>query len=375
VRTWKVRFDLRIANDAPELVRAVAQADALAGVIRGLPIPPYLREHLNKLNIRRAVRGTTGIEGAEVTEEEVERILQAPPDRSVLPPSRSREEQEVRNAEKVAAYISASLRGNAAIPLTHSVIAEIHRLTTEGISYEHNEPGVYRSHAVDVGNYKPPRTRDEIVELMRQFIEWLLGPRAAALAPPVKAIAAHFYFVSIHPFGDGNGRTARAIESFLLYQARINALGFYSLSNFYYMNREAYIEHLDRARFSAGADLTEFISFAMQGLVVELEEVHREVLRAMSAVAFRDYAHHELMRVGKRGSKAGERMYQLLLGIGDPVSISAIRDGAHPLGRLYRRLNPITLSRDIKFLADLHLVIVEEGTVRANLDLMTHFTS
>ncbi len=365
--TWNVRFDLHMDADSPAVVQALARIDALAGVLRGLPVPPYLREQLDLLNIRRAVRGTTGIEGADVTEAEVANILAAAPDQRVLARGREREEQEVRNAARVMAYISDVLRQNPAKPMTEDSIAAIHRLTTENIAYDHNTPGVYRSHAVSAGSYVPPRTRDEVASLMRRLIEWLHSPATAALPPVVRAIAVHFYFISIHPFGDGNGRTARAIESYLLFQGRINVLGFYSLSNFYYAHRDEYVSHLDEVRFRSGNDLTPFVTFALDGLVTELAAVHAEVLQAMRTIAFRDYAHHELMLAGKRSTKAGERMYQLLAGIMDPVPIAAIRDGTHPLGRLYARLNPITLARDIAFLEQLRLVVVEDRHVRANL--------
>ena len=79
-----------------------------------------------------------------------------------------------------------------------------------------------------------------------------------------RAIAAHFYLVSIHPFGDGNGRTARAIESFLLYQAGVNAFGFYSLANFYYRERDRYVRELTDARFHHGGELTPFVLFGLE---------------------------------------------------------------------------------------------------------------
>ncbi|MBK9546926.1 MAG: Fic family protein [Dehalococcoidia bacterium] len=58
------------------------------------------------------------------------------------------------------------------------------------------------------------------------FVRWLNTPPASNWPPIARAIAAHFYFISVHPFGDGNGRTA-FVGGFLLYQAKVNALGFY----------------------------------------------------------------------------------------------------------------------------------------------------
>ena len=105
----------------------------------------------------RAVRGTTGIEGADLTEEEVGRILEEPHDKPVLPESRAREEQEARNAEAVMRFVANTTDEDERRPLTEEVIREVHRLTTAGIDYPNNEPGVYRSHAVQAGSHVPPR--------------------------------------------------------------------------------------------------------------------------------------------------------------------------------------------------------------------------
>ncbi len=368
--TWDVTFGMRIDVNSPHVVAAISQANAFARVNGSLPIPPDVRSHFDRLYIHRAVAGTTDIEGADVTEEEVARILQSEPGEPVLPRARAREEQEVRNAAAVMDYIADSLSSDPSLALTESVIRHIHELTTAGIDYAHNTPGEYRSHAVSAGTYVPPRTHDEVTSLMRQFVQWLHGGEARALPPIVRAVAAHFYFVSIHPFGDGNGRTARAVESFLLYQARINALGFYSLANFYYQHRDAYIDGLDYARFRSGNDLTPFVLFALRGLASELESATTDVLRSLTSIAYRDFAQKELIRTGKSSAKAGARLYELIAGLEEPVSLRSIRNGSHPLARLYWRLTPKTLTRDVDFLRDLGLVVVTDNQLRANLELM-----
>ena len=190
----------------------------------------------------------------------------------------------------------------------------------------------------------------------------------------MRAIVAHFYVVSIHPFGDGNGRTARAVESFLLYQGGINARGFYSLSNYYYRNRPMYVSLLDHVRFETNGDLTPFVRFALSGLVSELEAVHEEVLQEVTVIAFRDYARETLMTEGKMGTKPGERMYHFLLGLaGEPVSLTALRRGRHPLSQFYRGVTSKTLARDLNFLRSNGLIVIDGDEVRANLAVMKQF--
>lgn len=366
---WDVRFDLPIDVDSPDLVRLVAEAMALARVIRGVPIPPYVRDRLDRLNVLRAVRGTTGIEGSDLSEEEVQIVLDSDSSPALGRP-RAREEREVRNAATVMKQISRWLGDDPGLQLSQSLIAQLHTMITQGIDYDNNTPGVYRSHGVRAGSYVPPDEHSEIVRLMQEFEHWLHDPRIAQWPIIIRAVAAHFYFISIHPFGDGNGRTARAIESYLLYQAKVNVLGFYSLSNFYYRKRPEYIEALDAVRFRSGWTLTYFVKFALEGLVEELETVHSEVLESVGEIAFRDLANESLLHHHELAAKVRDRMYRLLLGVIQPARVADIRDGRHSLSMLYTNLSTKTLSRDIQFLRSEKLILESHGEIRANLGLM-----
>ena len=371
---WDVSFDLRVAVEDPGIVRTLANIEAMSAVIRDIPLPPPVQRRIDRLNILRAVRGTTGIEGTELTEDEVGRIMDASPGERVLPASRQRDEMEARNAERVMRYVADELRRDPGLPLTEELICTLHDLTTSGIDYENNEPGVYRSHLVRAGTYVPPTSREEIVHLMREFVRWFNEGPPQHWSAAVRAVVAHFYVVSIHPFGDGNGRTARAVESFLLYQGGINARGFYSLANYYYRLRDRYVALLDSVRFSGGRDLTPFVRFALDGLLSELQDVHKEILAEVKVIAFRDFAREALTLTGKLNTKGGQRMLNLLVGLTfGPVSLAALRRGMHPLSHLYGDLTPKTLSRDLKLLRSEELVVVEGDDLKANLDVMSQF--
>lgn len=358
------------------ILENVAQVHALARVIRGIPIPPYVQQRLDRLNILRAVRGTTGIEGTELSEEEVGLVVDSPPGGAPLGPGREREEQEVRNAEALMRYVGQYLEHNPTARVTEELILEFHRILTQGISYPHNEPGRYRSHSVVVGNYRPPPTGEEVRHLMTEFVRWFNTGMPTHWDPVIRAIVAHLYVVSIHPFGDGNGRTSRAVESFLLYKAGVNVRGYYSLSNYYYQNRPEYIDNLNRVREQGFFNLTPFVAFALKGLVQELEEVHREVLAEVRVLAYRDYARRTLADADKLGTPAGDRQLRFLTDLaGEPVSLRELRSGGHPLSRLYRNVTPRTLSRDINALKQQNLIIVVGDEIRANLELMTRFTA
>ena len=360
----------------PRILENVAQVHALARVIRGIPIPPYVQQRLDRLNIRRAVRGTTGIEGTELSETEVDLVVDSPPGDAPLGPGREREEQEVRNAEALMRYVGGYLEHNPTAPVTEDLILEFHRILTQNINYPHNEPGRYRNHSVVVGSYRPPPTGEEVRRLMTGFVRWFNTGLPTHWDPVLRAIAAHFYVVSIHPFGDGNGRTSRAVESFLLYKAGVNVRGYYSLSNYYYQNRPEYIANLNRVRTQGIFNLTPFVAFALQGLVDELTQVHAEVLAEVRIIAFRDYAREMLANSGRLATPAGQRQLNFLIGLSNgPLSLRELRSGRHTLSHLYRNVTTRTLTRDLNALKQENLITADGDEIRANLELMTRFTA
>ena len=133
--TWDVSFHMRLDTGSPRVVQAVARAHALAGVIRGIPVTPLVRSHFDSLNILRAVRGTTGIEGGDLSEPRpADVIAAAGDDAPVLPPRRARMEQEARNAHRAMVAIQHELTQHPDRALDEALIREIHRPETRTTS-------------------------------------------------------------------------------------------------------------------------------------------------------------------------------------------------------------------------------------------------
>ena len=372
---WDVHFALTVNSSRPSLIRSLAEVRAFAGVIQSIPLPPYIERRLHALNIMRAVRGTTGIEGTELSEEEVEAVIGTPEGTPVLSGDREREERETRNAHALMRYVEGVLRDGPALPLTESRVRRFHAILTDGIAYPNNEPGRYRAANVTAGDYRAPE-HTGVPTLMSGLISWLYEGSGRELDPIVRAVIAHFLLVSIHPFGDGNGRTSRAVESFLLYQAGVNARGFYSLANYYYQHRPEYVELLSYVRFASDPDVTPFVDFALKGLAAELREVHREVLASVRIFAFRDFARETLLNEGRLGTKTGERQLMFLFDlVGEEIPLRDLQHGAHPLARFYRGVGAKTLRRDMNYLRSLGLLVLEQGMLRANVEQMDRFTA
>ena len=371
---WNVNFDLMVNRDHRELIQDLALIKSLSRTIREIPVPPSVQARLHTLNIVRAVRGTTGIEGNELTEEEVSNVLKSDVASRVLPATRQREEREVRNANNLMRFVEQVLRTDPNLRLTERLICRFHEILTTGIDYEHNEPGRYRRLDVHVSSYQPPQY-EEIPGLMSEFVRWLDDDRGRSLDPVVRAVVAHFLLVSIHPFGDGNGRSSRAVESFLLYKAGVNVRGFYSLANYYYEHRSEYVRLLDEVRFRSDPDITPFVLFASKGLVNELEQIHAELLSQLTIVSFRDYAFEKMSMSGRLRTRAGLRQFMFLLELGDQrVALDALMTGSHSLAALYSDVGRRTVYRDVNLLVGLDLIIVEDGVVRAKTEVMGEFT-
>ena len=368
---WNVNFEMRLDQDSSDLVALIEVIHAIADLVSGLPLPPGVDRRLNALNIARAVAGTTGIEGSTLTVDEVEKILENPGQR-MLPPSRDREVDEARNAEAVMLYIARVSNSE----ITESLICKLHELTTKGIPYEGNVPGRYRSHQAIAGNYMPPGSNDEIRRLMDGFVSWInSGPRRRWDCI-VRAVVSHFFLVSIHPFGDGNGRTSRALESFVLYKGGVNVRGVYSLANFYYRNRAEYVRMLDYTRFRSNGDLTPFVLFALKGLREELDLVRGDVIRVMRSIAFRDYARQQIF--GPKGPalpRVAHRLLSMTLHLPDQGStIPEVIQLCLANIREYRRINERAIRRDIATLIELEVAVKRDNKVASNIELMDRYS-
>jgi cell filamentation protein, protein adenylyltransferase len=344
----------------------------MARLLRAIPLPPSDRAILDQINIARAVRGTTGIEGTQLSEAEAAEIVRARDAEPVLPESRERDEQEARNALEAMKFLAETIESGRNTPISEPLICKIHELTTKSVAYPENEPGVYRKHGVVAGSYSAPPYQ-EVQRLMAEFVQWLNEPPTSAWPPIVRALAAHFYFVSIHPFVDGNGRTGRAIESFVLYQAGLNVLGFYSLANYYYRQRGNYQEALNQARFRSKGNLTEFIKFGARGLVEEINGVHAEALQAGRRYAFREHARRTLRDTSLR-TDVRERLLDFLVKIGsETVGEAELYGRRHLLASMYAGKSVRMIRRDVTQLLELELLARDGHNLRANFGLMDQF--
>ncbi len=134
-------------------------------------------------------------------------------------------------------------------------------------------PGQTRRGPAEVGGYIAVPAGD-CDHLLRRLCDWVptldLG-RTEVDHAILRALVAHVYLVWIHPFGDGNGRTARLLEYELLLRGGVPRAAAHLLSNHYNQTRDEYERQLALAVGSRG-DLNSFATYAVKGLAAELAE-------------------------------------------------------------------------------------------------------
>lgn len=327
-----------------------------------MPILPALASKLESDLIRRAIFGTAAIEGNPLSEERVGEIIQEP----TLGGLRERAEQEIVNLKEAYKLYAVGLPGKGGKPLevTEALIRDINERVTRGIDLDRHSPGQYRNIDVRVGNvehggvYVPPKTLGDIRTLMPAFVEWLNSEELQKLPVAVRAALAHYHLALIHPFGDGNGRTARLLE------VAIMAHGGYKyvptmLSNYYYKHIDAYYIAFRNCEKSAAHDMTPFLSFFSEGLKECVLELQMTINSHIRLLALGD--HYLRLR---REKVLGQRHYDLLMILlqnpGKAVEPAILRTDPL-LAPLYRKTSEAAPRRDLRRLQGLSLLVPAEG--------------
>jgi Fic family protein len=216
--------------------------------------------------------------------------------------------------------------------------------------------------------------------LLERLCEWLNGkdftPPDEELRIPfalIKAIVAHVYLAWIHPFGDGNGRTARLVEFHVLFASGIPLPAAHLLSDHYNLTRTEYYRELAKASASGG-DLLPFIRYALRGF---LDGIRGQIARVRSQqmnVAWENYV-HDLFRKQKN-SPTQKRRRELVFDLTDHggwVDLPAISLLTPKLAREYATAGERTIQRDLNAVAKMGLILRRHGKVMANRQIIEAF--
>ena len=337
-----------------------------------LPILPQYADKLEKDIIRKSIHGTAGIEGNPLSEEEVKEILEKSDTQKLLKES-EREISNLQSAYKMFKEVGVNIDN---IQLSGNDIKGIHEMITQGLEKMDNKPGQFRNHEVIVGDkahggvYKPPKIGKDIEKLMFSFVKWIDSKEVITLDPIYRATLTHYHIGKIHPFGDGNGRTARLMEAMVLRSAGYKYAP-EMMSNFYYQNIDKYFILFHSTISDRNQDLTPFIDFVLNGMIWSLEQIQKKIATWVRARILKDYF------LDIRNDKSiTQRQYDLLMAFlsldVENFTFAAknlINDA--PFAALYRNVHNRAAIRDIDKMMKLgYLINTEEGLFKLNLEFL-----
>lgn len=267
---------------SPAVARALMAIEADRHAILELPVDVEMLASLRETARLMATHYSTQIEGNRLTQAQVQEALAG-----ARFPGLERDEREVKNyyraleeAERII------LRPDA---IAQKDIQHLHGLVMEGTAsampYRDGQ-NVIRDSASGGIVYMPPETQDVPV-LIAELVEWIQSETERGDLPaPIIAALAHYQFATIHPYYDGNGRTARLLTTLILHKAGYGLKGIYSLEEYYARNLNGYYAALavgpsHNYYFGrAGADCTGFVEYFCQGMAEAVAAVKSQAIRA-----------------------------------------------------------------------------------------------
>lgn len=363
IQTYKSGpFALSLNYDMPKIREKLIVAKSIYSSIRAIPILPQLLTQLEEELIKRSIFGTAAIEGNPLSEKEVGKVL----DEKKANKDLNQPERQISNLRNAYNTIRAIvIDPSKSIVLDEETIKKIHSIITTGVEEQNNDPGQYRNIEVKVGDaahggiYTPPKILDDIKPLMKEFMSWINSDALLSEDPAIRAALAHYYLALIHPFGNGNGRTARAIEALLLKGARIKFFVCVMLSNYYYKNIDDYFRAFSLAERNDTYDITPFLEFFLNGLISSFKEVRAKVFAWIRIQTLRDY--HRLLLSKKDISQRQYDLLAILIDTNETFELKELFE--KDLFRvIYREVSERTARRDVEELAEKKLIELNKDT-------------
>ena len=353
---------------------ALGEVAAMSRSISRVPLDPATATEFHRLYLAKGVLATTAIEGNTLSERQVREQIDGT---LALPPSQQYLGQEVNNVVDAYNELTRELEEYGEISLTVEKIGWMNSMVLRNLKVgNHVEPGRIRKTNVGVGSYRCPDWRDaeyllgRLCEMLNEFdIPKDSLNRNSYVFPILKAVFAHLYLAWIHPYGDGNGRTARLVEFAILMEAGLPQPVCHLLSNHYNLTRTDYYRQLDQAS-RVEKDIYGFVSYAISGLLDGLTILTEDIHRRQLEIAWINFVHEQFRNVKGVTARRRRSLALALAGVGEEVEVVALPNLSPELTLEYARMSRKTLIRDVSHLQR-HDLLVRNGTaVRAYCEHM-----
>lgn len=263
---------------SPVLAQKLVQIERLAAELRHASITPNVLAGLRETAQIHTVHYSTFIEGNRLTMAEVQTLLHE----GQAPAGRERDEGEVRGyyvgLNQISGWVEAKADlTEARLQRLHALVMAEGRQTTKYSPYREVQ-NVIRNASSGAITYLPPEAHD-VPELMADLCKWLNHEDTKNLPGPVVAGLLHYQYVTIHPYLDGNGRSARLLTTWQMHRSGYDLGGIYSLEEHYAKNLAAYYASLALGpshNYYFGrheADLTPWLEYFVDGVLKSFSTV------------------------------------------------------------------------------------------------------
>jgi len=290
-----------------EISKQLIETKSAVLSLRTIPYQRSWVDSLQQMELKREVAGTSRIEGADFTEGELDAALQETPEELL-----TRSQKQARAAVMTYRWI-AKIPDDR--PINCDLIYEIHQRIVTGADDDHCPPGQLRKQDENV-TFGMPRHRgveggDQCRKVFVRLTE-AIQREFPEHDPLIQALAAHYHLAAMHPFLDGNGRAARALEALMLQRAGLRDSCFIAMSNFYYDEKASYLTALSDVR-AKNHDLTPFLLLGLKGIETQSRRLLTEIQRHVSKELFRNLMYNLFKRLETpRKRVIAERQIEIL---------------------------------------------------------------
>jgi Fic family protein len=268
----------------PKINNSLVEIERVRGFLDAIKLKDEWFLNMQKEALILESHYSTHIEGTALSLEQAKSILEGKDVKGI----NIDDKKELLNYKKAMDFISKYLGKED--PVREGIIRELHKITVSGVRGGQAEPGNYRKAQNYVVNsrtrevvYTPPPSL-EVPHLMREFVEWL--SKTENVSSILVAGIAQFQFVHIHPFLDGNGRTARLLSTLILYKTGYDFKRLFTISEYYDKDRPAYYKAIQSVRRN-NMDMTAWLEYFVEGLksqMVEIQEKGKKIISAENII-------------------------------------------------------------------------------------------
>ncbi|MCZ6805033.1 MAG: Fic family protein [Proteobacteria bacterium] len=280
----------------PTLTKVLMDIEASRQAVSAWPITAHVLSSLRESARLISTHYSTQIEGNRLTQEQVKDVLHGG-----TFPNRERDEREVKHYYQALDFLDNLIKSDDSA-IQEQDVQILHGLLMEGKAQAtpyRDGQNVIKDSGTGAIVYMPPESRD-VTDLMRDLMLWVnTENKKAELPAPIIAGIAHYQYATIHPYYDGNGRTARLLTNLVLHKSSYGLKGIYSLEEYYARDLQSYYTALtvgESHNYYSGrvqGDITDWITYFCQGMADAFANVR---LKASEAAKQTKTDHSMLLR-------------------------------------------------------------------------------